>query len=181
VNEDPEGYWEVDINGQDYAPYRGYYPNGVLREKGTCFVEKIGDEIVPDRTDVLDAEYFDPNGRVISRVKNGTGKQILYSTNGSPFWELHLEDRKRTLLRMWQHPNGQLSYESKGQDHGEFAAYYSDGQVMYHGEFENGKRTTKTDYTPNGQVKTLTTYDEHGTVESVTEYDQHGNVIGKTE
>ena len=75
---------------------------------------------------------------------------------------------------MW-HPNGQLSYESKGIADGEYAAYYPDGQLKFHGKLKDGKRTgTRTDYTPDGEVDSLTTYDEHGMFESRTVDEKEG-------
>ena len=36
------GYWEVDYDAPGYNAYRGFYPNGVCREEGECFVEING-------------------------------------------------------------------------------------------------------------------------------------------
>ena len=172
VDEAPNGRWEVEINGQEYAPYRGYYPTGSLRERGTCLVDTSGIDIFPDRTDVLDAEYYDPDGNLVSRVTGGTGKQILCDVNGRPQWEAHLDGGQRTLLRTW-HANGQLAFESIGDSNGAYTAYFPNGQVKYHGEFKNGKRTgTMTEYSVDGQIESETTYDEDGLVESQAVHDE---------
>ena len=90
VDEAPNGRWEVEINGQEYAPYRGYYPTGSLRERGTCLVDTSGIDIFPDRTDVLDAEYYDPDGNLIRESRAEPANRFcatsMAARNGKLIW-----------------------------------------------------------------------------------------------
>ena len=161
VTEPDKGYFEVDVDGPGYNSYRGFYPNGTLRERGTCLVEENGDLIWPDRHQILNGEYFSPDGKLLSKVENGTGRQILCYPDGQPSRELDLEDGKYIHLRQW-HPNGQLDSEHVYRNervHGDFKSYYPNGQIRSHGEYADGERTGK-----------WILYREDGSVESTEEY-----------
>ena len=161
VTEPGEGYWEVDFNGLGYNSYRGFYPDGTLRERGTCLVYDNGSDIAPDRTVVLNGEYFSPDGKLLSKIENGTGEQILCYPDGQPSWELELKDGKRTRVRMW-HPNGQLALEETYRDdrvHGDYIRHYPNGQIRRHGQYTDGEQTG-----------TWISYREDGSVEETDDY-----------
>ncbi len=42
ANEGTYGYWEVDVKGPGWNRYRGYYPDGTLREEGELDVTYRG-------------------------------------------------------------------------------------------------------------------------------------------
>ncbi len=161
VNEGPEGYWEVDVSGLGYAPYRGYYPTGTLREQGVCLVEKAGDEIAPDRHNIQDAQYFDPSGSLISEVKNGTGKQVLCLTNGQPHWELELKEGIRVHVKTW-YRDGRPAYDlhyRHGVPHGASVSYHSNGAVHRCGEYANGDKVGSWKcYTAEGELESERDY-----------------------
>lgn len=161
VDESPEGYWEADVNGLGYNSYRGYYPNGVLREEGMCMVERNGSEIAPDRHDLQWGRFYDPEGHLLSEVVDKTGKQILCYSTGKPSWELDLVDGTRAHVKTW-HANGQLALEHSycdGLDHGTSTSYFATGQVQCRAEYANGNRTgTWTYYTIDGKVESQIAY-----------------------
>ena len=90
VRDDEGAYWEVDVSGLGYNPYRGYYKTGVLREEGACLVVETGGDIAPDRHELLHGRFYGPDGKLLSEVSNGTGKQILCAADGTRLWELDL-------------------------------------------------------------------------------------------
>lgn len=155
------GYWEVDVNGLGYAPYRGYYETGVLREEGTCMVSENGWDIAADRHDLQHGSFYDPQGELVSRVKNGTGKQVLFYPDGTRSWELDLIDGRYSHVKMW-HSNGQLVHESEyrdGRHHGQTTGYYQNGQLKYRGTYEDGKKTgVWVRYAEDGSLKSESTY-----------------------
>ena len=122
VTDDIDGYWEVDVSRLAFNRYRGFYSNGKLREEGFCMVEEIrgGEEIIPNRHNLRDAKFYDPSGKLISEVRNTTGKQVLCRANGEPFWELDLLNGQYLRLNQW-HANGQIAYVGhyrNGKQHG---------------------------------------------------------------
>lgn len=166
VHEDIEGYWEVDINGLGYNDYRGYYGNGTLREHGQCIVrENGGGEIAPFRHDLLNAKFYDPDGNLISEVKNRTGKQILCHADGQPWWELDLLEGKYAHLKGW-YANGQLSHESEydnGKQHGLSVGYYRTGQLKYRRAYSHGEPVGRwVEYTKDGAIESETDHGDEG-------------------
>ena len=164
VDEGSEGYWEVRVSGQDYHKYIGYYRDGQIREEGYCAIEIYNnyDGIVPNRHDLLNAKFYDPNGKLISEVTNKTGKQILCYPNGQWKWELDLDKGKYAQLKTW-HRNGQLaSVErySNGLRHGESVSFYSNGQIHRKAYYTNDKRSgTWLEYLEDGSLESETSYD----------------------
>ncbi len=167
VHEDADGYWEVDVRGLGYNKYRGYYGSGQLREEGLCMVEENGGgyDIQPNRHDLLSAKFYDPNGKLISEVKNKTGKQVLCHASGQRLWELDLLDGKYSHVKRW-YKNGQLAHESvyrDGNQHGISVGYYPNGQLEYRGTYEDGKKTG-----------IWVQYSEDGILESESDHDGEG-------
>ncbi len=99
--------WIVDIQGEGWNSYRGYYSNGTLREEGEIhvFANGIEKELTPDRHVVRWGRYYKPDGSLGSEIKDGTGDQILWFLNGQICWHMKQVDGKRVSDQMWQ-PDG---------------------------------------------------------------------------
>lgn len=113
VTEGKHGYWEVQVQGEGWSPYRGYYPNGTLREEGEIYVSYHGSppEPSPDETRVKWGKYYRPDGTLAAEVKDGTGEQILWYPNGQMRWRQILKDYKRVLYEMWNEEGKLISKE----------------------------------------------------------------------
>lgn len=164
VSDDDGAYWEVDVSGLGYNPYRGFYKTGVLREEGACMVAGTHADIYPDRHDLLHGRFYNPDGKLLSEVRNGTGKQILCAADGTRVWELDLVDGDRASLKMW-YPSGQLmseSWSAKGQRHRGGAGYHPNGQLKCRGQYD-----------ARGEKSGLwQRFKEDGTLESQTNHGQ---------
>ena len=60
-----------------------------------------------DIHDIQEAEFYDPEGNLVSEIHDGTGIQKLYYPNGTLYWELELKNYKRVRLKWWN-PDGSL-------------------------------------------------------------------------
>jgi len=109
ANEGDYGYWEVEVRGAGWNRYRGYYPDGSLREEGEIDVSYRGipPEPQPDHHNVKWGNYYRPDGTLGARVRDGTGEQILWYPNGRLRWKLVLKDYKRIAFEHWT-DGGQL-------------------------------------------------------------------------
>ncbi len=158
------GYWRMNFEAPGYNEFVGYYPDGSIREIGTCMVHMtdiLPEVPTPDFHDVDSSRCYKPDGTLGSEVVNGTGIQTIWRPDGTKIWELHLEDHVRTLHRMW-YDNGQLRGEQAYEDgfvHGPFTSYYEDGQVQMTGEYDLGER-----------VGVWKTYEQDGTLWSEEDY-----------
>jgi len=99
--------WIVDIEGEGWNSYRGYYSNGTLREEGEIhvFPNGLNKELTPDRHVVRWGRYYKPDGLLGSEIKDGTGDQILWFPNGQICWHMKQVDGKRVSDQFW-HPDG---------------------------------------------------------------------------
>jgi len=162
VDEGELGRWKVDVNGIGYNNYQGYYSNGAMSEVGECMVFENANDIAPDRHDILHGKYYSPEGELVSEIRNGTGKQMLFFADGNPHWELHLVNGQRARVKMW-YPNGQLVVEEKfveGRDHGKRVTHHPNGQIKVCGEYASGKRIgIWRRYNEDGSLKSETNYD----------------------
>lgn len=166
----PYGYWEVDYSRPGYNPYRGYYPDGTLREEGECLVEINGGDgdPAPDNNDVRSGRYYRPDEALGSKVVDGTGTQTLWYPDGTLRWELVLEDCERVRHSMW-HENGQLrqtQHYKNGEVDGDFKSYYENGVVELQGSYTEGRRSG-----------VWTWYDDRG---GITSTDDHTGAPLKT-
>ncbi|MCA9187661.1 MAG: hypothetical protein KDA99_18660 [Planctomycetales bacterium] len=157
------GYWEVDYGEPGYNAYRGFYPDGVCREEGECFVEINGgiEDPAPDSSNVRWGKYYKPDGTLDSEVVNGTGTQTFWYPNGTKRWELVLRDYARLRHSMW-FDNGQLSQTQHyvdGEVDGKFESFHKNGTVRLQGEYANGDREG-----------VWTRFDENGKVTSIEDY-----------
>ena len=86
-----------------YAPYKGFYANGQLKEEGEILVESFGlpGKPFPDRHNVLNGKYYKPDGTLGSVVSQGTGTQTLWYPNGQMQWELELLDGQRVRCKQF--------------------------------------------------------------------------------
>lgn len=108
------GYWEVEVKGSGYSSYRGYYPDGTIREIGEIMV-KFGDippEPQPDETDVKWGKYFRPDGTLASEVQDGTGEMTLWHPNGQIRWRLILKDYERVEHEHWDQDGTSISKQT---------------------------------------------------------------------
>lgn len=120
ANEGRYGRWEVAFRGVGYNRYRGYYPDGSLREEGEIRVSLSGlpPEPVPDTSDVKWGNYYMPDGTLGAQVRDGTGEQKLWYPNGKLRWKLVLRGYKRVRGETWLETGELLSrewYDSSGK------------------------------------------------------------------
>jgi hypothetical protein len=119
MNEGPNGYCEFDVSDVGYRDYRGYYPNGTLKEQGEVRVtiSGAGDtaEPFPDRHDVRNGTYYRLDGSVDSTVQDGTGVQCLRNPNGLLTWRLTLQNYRRVHLQVWN-DDGSLRLDKHYED-----------------------------------------------------------------
>jgi hypothetical protein len=116
ANEGICGHWTVDINGPGWSRYRGYYPDGTLREEGKIYVS-YGDfppEPQPDQHNLRWGKYYRPDGTLGGEIRDGTGEQLLWYPDGKLRWKLVLKDYKRVMYELWLEDGTLLS--SKGYD-----------------------------------------------------------------
>ncbi|MFO0897073.1 MAG: hypothetical protein U0836_06530 [Pirellulales bacterium] len=165
VDEGAQGWWEVTFSGYGYAPYRGYYANGKLKEEGVCLVEENGTigEPLPDRHRIVEGRYFDPTGRLASKVSRGTGRQILFYADGTKSWDLQLQDGHRVQMKMYW-PTGKLAsferYASDDRVDGPAYGNHSDGSPRTRGRYVNGERNgIWYRFFEDGSVKAIEHYD----------------------
>lgn len=152
------GYYRAEFDSPGFNPFVGYYPDGSIRETGTCMVEMVNSEPVmpsPDFHHVDSSQCYRPDGTLGSNVINGTGIQTVWTSGGTKIWELHLENHARTFRRSW-YENGQLQTEQRyeqGAVHGPFTMYYENGQVQMTGEYNLGERVgVWKQYEPDGTL-----------------------------
>ncbi len=163
VPPDAGGYWRFEFEAEGYNRFRGYYPDGTLREEGECYVEVMGlpPQPFPDPHNLHSARCYRPDGSLFSEVINGTGVQTICTPEGVKTWELELKDFQRVRLTMW-HPNGRLQQELQyvsGKPHGLFVTYDAEGRKTTEGAYKTGERTgTWTRYDPDGSVVSLEQY-----------------------
>ena len=163
IDDGDSGYWEVDYRRPGFNPYRGYYPNGMCREEGECFVEINGDVLDPDpdSNNVRSGKYYRPDGTLGSEVVDGTGIQTLWFPDGTKRWELVLRDYRRVRHSIW-YENGQLrqtqSYLNDAVN-GDFKTFRKNGGVSLSGAYAEGNR-----------AGVWTRFDEYGSVESTEDY-----------
>ena len=91
----------VQYEKPGYNPFFIFYESGTIAGYGYCLVEKYEDQILPNLEDVKEGEFYDPQGKLVSSVKNGTGIIAVFCIDGQKIWESYLEDFKRIRLRHW--------------------------------------------------------------------------------
>ncbi|NLW83577.1 MAG: hypothetical protein GXY41_04095 [Phycisphaerae bacterium] len=83
--------------------YSFYMHNGQIASHGYCMVEtQYNGQLLHLVEDVKDAMYYDPEGNVVSTVKDGTGVQVFFYPDGTKQWELELESYRKRTLRKWR-------------------------------------------------------------------------------
>ncbi len=103
ADEGRNGYWEVEVKGPGWNRYRGYYPDGTLREVGEIHVEysNYPPEPHPDEHNVKWGNYYRPDGTIGAQIRDGTGEQVLWYPDGKLRWKLVLRDYKRVMDELW--------------------------------------------------------------------------------
>jgi len=152
-----DGFTDVAFLGEGWNSFRGTYPDGTLREEGVCWVMlNAGIEPFTGLDEVKDGKYYDPNGKLGSEVKDGTGVQTYWNCDGTKVWELEFIDYKRARHAMW-YDNGQLRAEQRyrnGRVNGSFVTYYASGVKLREGSYNCGERVGKwVEYNPDGTIK----------------------------
>ncbi len=102
----------IEYQKLGYNPFHTVYENGTIAGKGYCMVEKIEDQIFPNLDDVREGEFYNPQGELISSVKDGTGVIPVFCSEGQKIWETELKNYKRVRLRRWD-KNGTLKFDKK--------------------------------------------------------------------
>lgn len=151
------GPTEFTFSGRGWNHFRGTYPDGSLREEGECWVDLNGSnhpEPLPDTDRVKWGKYYNPQGKLISEIKDGTGVQTYWMPDGTKIWELELKDYERVHLSMW-YENGQLHEiveYLEGKQHGPYVSYYPSGRKQGVGTYAKGHRIEATHYKEDGSV-----------------------------
>lgn len=91
----------VDYRGEGYNHFFVFYDDGNIAAHGLCMVEKNNDQILHDVHNLKEAQFFHPEGELVSSVEGGTGVQTLFFGDGTKYWELQLEDFGRRKLTIW--------------------------------------------------------------------------------
>lgn len=112
------GTWQFQIDGDGWAAFRARYANGDLMAEGTCWVESINGRPSISHDRVLCARYYDPDGNLASQVQDGSGRLIIYYSDGT----------KRTDVAIL---NERIN--------GSYAIDWDDGTPMGRGNSDNGK------------------------------------------
>jgi len=102
----------VDYKGVGFNTFFAFYRDGTMAGTGQCMVEENGDQILHDIHNLKDGEFYDTNANLVSTVKNGTGIQTLFYSEGPKNWELHLKQGRRLRLTIWD-KNGSISLDKK--------------------------------------------------------------------
>lgn len=93
----------VLYNSDGYNQFFMFYENGQIAAKGLCLVEtqELDGQIFHNTDDVKEAEYYSPERRLVSAVKDGTGVITIHFSDGSKCWELELENYRRKSNKFW--------------------------------------------------------------------------------
>ncbi len=163
---DDGGRYRYEFNREGYNPFKGFYPDGTLREEGECYVEVMGfhDQPFPAHENLKWTKCYRPDGSLGSRVEGGTGTQTIWTPDGTKTWELELKNFKRVKLTQW-HRNGQLrkvlNYV-EGKRDGPFISYDAKGGKKTEGAYKAGERAgTWKRYNPDGSVGSIEKYEDH--------------------
>jgi hypothetical protein len=153
-DEDDGCYWEIDLREYGYSHARGYYPSGVLMEESEC--KTVPD---PDRHDVRNGRYFDPNGKLVSEIINGTGRQTLFYAEGTVRCVLDLKVGSRVELT-WHSSSGHVilhcRYDENERFHGPHIINHQDGTPKWRYRFEHGNEIGNWYlFHPDGTIKEI--------------------------
>jgi hypothetical protein len=134
---------DVEFSRYGYNPFESHYPDGSLRVNARCLVQKTGNppRPVPDFYNIQGGDFFTPDGKLASRVTNGTGTQTLFEPTGMKSFELEVRNLKRVHLKMW-HRNGQLMRDESyvdGLQHGRSVSFAFEGRVLTIEHWDKGK------------------------------------------
>ena len=157
------GYWRFEFEDEGYNLFRGYYPDGTLREVGQCLVERMGIDghPYPDPHDLKWSRCYRPDGSLASEVIDGSGTQTIFFPDGTLSWKLELSGDQRVSLSML-HPNGQLRTEGRyvaDKRHGPFTSYDESGRKTMQGAYADGVRVgTWTWYNADGSIQKTQVY-----------------------
>jgi hypothetical protein len=95
-------HWEMRFAGKGVAQFEGRDADGRLRAEGVCHVTfSDGDFPDPVFDNVVNASYYDPQGKLAAQVIDGTGVQIYWARNGVKTWERIMKNGKTVDLKIW--------------------------------------------------------------------------------
>lgn len=162
---DDGGKWVFQFKKEGYNPFKGYYPDGTIREEGECLVEVMGfhNQPYPDSSSVRSSKCYLPDGTLASKVENGTGIQTYWTPSGVKIWELVLKESVWQKLTRW-YPNGQLIQTQEyveGKRQGPANAYYPNGTIRFVGSYDYGKRNGRWEhYQKDGKLEYVEVYED---------------------
>jgi hypothetical protein len=159
----------VEFESDGDNKFSAWYPDGSLAAKGICRAAQQGKQPIPifNPLNVVDAEFYKPDGTLAARVTRGTGTQVHYRPDGGKSWEIEMRDFKWFHSRSW-YDSGQLRDDADLEDgafHGWVVGYYDNGHKQYERRYVSGKRI--------GPDKS---YDVRGNLQSVDYYDPPGDL-----
>jgi hypothetical protein len=160
-----DGFTDVQYTGEGWNPFRGTYPNGTLREEGVCQVHlNFVTEPLPEYLEAKkEGKYYDPNGKLGSEIRDGSGIQTYWNHKGVKVLELEFKDFKMTHLARW-HENGQPMIERHyvdGLENGPVVSYYESGVKEKEGQKRFGQPVGNwTYYNADGSVKEVIDYEQ---------------------
>jgi antitoxin component YwqK of YwqJK toxin-antitoxin module len=173
----------VEFEGIGDNKFTARYPNGSLAAKGTCRVTQEVGDLIPTFSpleEIVDAEFYQPDGALAAKVTRGAGTQVHYWPNGRKQWEIELRESKWVHLREW-YDNGQLSGDAAlrdGRFDGPSLGYYDNGNKQYERLYVSSKLVgTARNYHPRGDLSTIEYYDPPGELKRTEYYDEKGKLL----
>ena len=109
----------------------GKYPDGSPRERALVYVTGSVKGCEIHRSNVLQGEYFSPDGSTLGRVERGTGNVKYCRPDGTPTREYLLRDGKLVCEKTWWKngfPRSERQYHDSPVD-GIAMFYYPNGQM----------------------------------------------------
>ncbi|MDZ4782592.1 MAG: hypothetical protein SGJ19_20285 [Planctomycetia bacterium] len=106
------GVVESRFLSHDKARFVDRFVDGRLRAEGECRIEWLAEPDPDFSYGVLNAKYYDPQGKLASEIVDGTGVQTYWAINGVKVWERTVKQGKTTELRRWS-PTGEDQPVSK--------------------------------------------------------------------
>jgi hypothetical protein len=148
-----------------YNCFRGYYPNGVLREEGESLVRYTtpgsGLPDLPINCNIRWGKYYLPDGTLGSEIVDGSGTQTYWVPSGTKIMEVVLQKETPVRVSGW-YRNGQpwiIERYKNGRYHGLYESFYENGQKKREGVYDMSERVGK-----------WVSYDRDGKIESVKHF-----------
>lgn len=103
VDDGEIGKWTIINPKSGWNEYKGFYPNGTIRDKGVIWIEyhDTPPEPLPDLHKVSWGEYYRPDGTLGTEIKDQTGIQTYWHPNGNKIWEMEIKGGKTLKKKAW--------------------------------------------------------------------------------